>query len=56
MCEDYHKACDLGDCEMFNTKNRPNTRFGKSVPGATYTHDTICSGTSITLSSSSVSK
>lgn len=36
-----------------NTVNRPNTRFGKSVPGATYTHDTICSGTSITLSSTS---
>jgi hypothetical protein len=36
-----------------NTVNRPNTRFGKSVPGATYTHDTICSGTSITLSSNS---
>ena len=19
MCEDYKKACELGDCEMFNT-------------------------------------
>jgi len=36
-----------------NTVNRPNTRFGKSVPGATYSQDTICLGTSVALSSSS---
>ncbi|HIG32995.1 MAG TPA: C-type lectin domain-containing protein, partial [Flavobacteriales bacterium] len=36
-----------------NTINRPNTRFALSVPGATYTQDTICLGTSSTLTPSS---
>ena len=36
-----------------NTVNRPNTRFGLSVPGATYAQDTICLGTNLALSSSS---
>jgi len=36
-----------------NTLNRPNTRFGLSVPGATYTQATICLGTSDTLTPSS---
>ncbi|MDB4126675.1 C-type lectin domain-containing protein [Flavobacteriales bacterium] len=36
-----------------NTVNRPNTRFGLLVLGATYSQDTICLGTSLALSSSS---
>ena len=66
FCSDDQSGCSLTATSLFygngsgsyNDNQRPNTRFGKSVPGATFTHDTLCSGTSTSVtftSSSSVS-
>jgi hypothetical protein len=53
---DYDYFDDDNGCSItpaITASNRPNTRFGKTVPGATYTNDTYCIGTPTTLSSSS---
>jgi hypothetical protein len=53
---EYSSADNTAGCNLNPTNeiiNRPNTRFGLSVPGATYTTETLCIGESITLSSSS---
>jgi len=54
--DDGANGCSLGSSALNgNNVGRPNTRFGLSVLGATFTHDTLCSGTStnVTLVSSS---
>ena len=53
----YRTGDNFNGCSYIpnnNTVNRPNTRFGLSVPGAIYSQDTICLGTSVALSSSSI--
>lgn len=61
FCSDDQLGCSLTSTSSFsgnssgsfNNTERPNTRFGLSVPGATYINDTICTGQSTTLSSTS---
>ena len=50
----YRTGNNANGCNFItnnNKVNRPNTRFGKSAPAATYTNDTICNGINVTLSS-----